>query len=160
MCKLLSVLSRMTTKPSSFFTNFHPFLPLLDFEKSPDQYYDDEPCLFWTIVGIASRRYAEDVTLMAALSPPFMDLLWKTIDSPPYTIWNVITLVMISAWPFPAMTMNHSKDVTFSAISLSMSKQIGVHRPKQAREFTSEWLQKKIDYLLTLRRAADCLEPR
>lgn len=121
--------------PYSFFEHYHHFLPLIDPLKGPDQLYEDHTCLFWVIISIASRRYTEDLTLLTALYKPVMDLVWKTIATPPHSIWMVSAMVLLVYWPFPAMTMNHNQGVTISAVALMAAQQVGLHRPKQANDF-------------------------
>ncbi|KAG5218280.1 C6 transcription factor (Leu3) [Trichophyton interdigitale] len=57
-----------------FFTYYHPFLPLLETQKTPEEYYDTSPLLFWTILAVASRRYQTDSSLLNALSGPVLRL--------------------------------------------------------------------------------------
>ena len=47
-----------------FFTQYHPLFPILDASLGPNDYYDSCPLLFWTIIVIGSRRYAEDPNVL------------------------------------------------------------------------------------------------
>ena len=126
----------LLTRIYSFFTLYHPFLPLLDPEKSPDDYYDSSTFLFWTIIIVAARRYSRDPLLLNALSGPVTRLLWTTIAEVPQNYIVVKALCIFCTWSLPISTS--SSDFTFmlSGLMMQISLQIGLHRPSHAQDFT------------------------
>ncbi|EGE01632.1 C6 zinc finger domain-containing protein [Trichophyton equinum CBS 127.97] len=119
-----------------FFTYYHPFLPLLEIQKTPDEYYDTSPLLFWTILAVASRRYQTDSSLLNALSGPVLRLVWSTLADVPQSYHVVKALALLCTWPFP--TSSTSTDPTFMLCGMmqQIALQIGLHRPSHAQDFS------------------------
>jgi hypothetical protein len=124
-----------------FFDHYHVFLPFLDPLKSPDHYYQSSRLLFWTIISVASRRYASDLTLMASLSTSVRRLMWSTLESVPQNHHDVKALCLLCTWPFPIS--NSSTDPTFmlSGTMVNLAMQIGLHRPSHAQDFAKFTVQ-------------------
>ncbi|KAF3483896.1 C6 zinc finger domain-containing protein [Arthroderma uncinatum] len=119
-----------------FFTYYHPFLPLLETQKSSDEYYDTSPLLFWTILAVGSRRYQTDPSLLNALSGPVLRLVWSTLADVPQSYHVVKALALLCTWPFP--TSSTSTDPTFMLCGMmqQIAMQIGLHRPSHAQDFS------------------------
>ncbi|KAF9884036.1 hypothetical protein FE257_002374 [Aspergillus nanangensis] len=66
---------RVTELFDLFFTFYHPFLPFLDREQTPDIYYNASPLLFWTIISVGARRYQTDNQLLNSLAGPVSRLV-------------------------------------------------------------------------------------
>ncbi|KAF9888417.1 hypothetical protein FE257_008695 [Aspergillus nanangensis] len=131
-----SILSQDET-PWRFFKYYHPFLPLLNPQKPPEEYHRRCPLQAWTIVCIASRRAPSEPGLLSALSGPFSRLLWSTITGVPQDYRVVKALCLLCTWPLP--TTSQRTDATFmlSGLMMQISMQLGLHRPVQAEEFTT-----------------------
>jgi hypothetical protein len=114
-------------------------LPFLDASLSPDQYFQSSPLLFWTIIGIASRRYVEDVTLFPILSGLVPKLMWEMITKPPYLITTAQAVIALCNWPFPVTSAWSDILITMSSIALSMAMQLGLHRPLNAQDFVRKF---------------------
>ena len=120
----------------SFFTCYHPFFPLLDSEKSADEYYQTWPLLFWTIVAVAARHDPYQPDLIRSISQPLSNLLWATLADVPQSYHVVKALCVLCTWPLPINST--SKDPTFMICGLMMqiAMQIGLHRPSHAQDFS------------------------
>ncbi|PLB39289.1 transcription factor domain-containing protein [Aspergillus candidus] len=120
-----------------FFKYYHPFLPLLNAQKPPDEYLRRCPLQAWTIICIASRRAPSEPGLLSALSAPFSRLLWSTITAVPQDYRVVKALCLLCTWPLP--TTSQRTDATFmlSGLMMQIAMQLGLHRPVQAEEFTT-----------------------
>ncbi|KAL2831234.1 hypothetical protein BDW59DRAFT_140721 [Aspergillus cavernicola] len=120
-----------------FFKYYHPFLPLLNPQKPPEEYLRRCPFQAWTIICVASRRAPSEPGLLSALSGPFSRLLWSTITGVPQDYRVVKALCLLCTWPLP--TTSQRTDATFMLCGLMMqiSMQLGLHRPVQAEEFTT-----------------------
>ena len=118
-----------------YWTEFHPYLPLLDRTKDPDDYFKESQLLFWTIVFVASRRDEANSERMKELRLPVMQLIYTTTSqsSPNYNI--VKGLCLICTWP--PHTNSTSTDPTFelAGIMMAMAMRLGLHRPSHARDF-------------------------
>ncbi|KMP04662.1 Zn(II)2Cys6 transcriptional activator [Coccidioides immitis H538.4] len=119
-----------------FFTFYHPFLPFLDRDKLPEDYFSTSPLLFWTIISVGARRYQSDATLLNSLAGPVMRLVWSTLADVPQSYHIVKALALLCTWPFP--TSSTSTDPTFMlcGMMMQMALQIGLHRPSHAQDFT------------------------
>ncbi|ANB15667.1 leucine-responsive transcriptional regulator LEU3 [Sugiyamaella lignohabitans] len=65
-----------------FVDKYHPFLPVVDVSRGPEQIYHLCPSLFWTIMAVASRRYDKDGELMMQLTPLLNSCLAEITISP------------------------------------------------------------------------------
>ncbi|KAL2812860.1 hypothetical protein BJX63DRAFT_421565 [Aspergillus granulosus] len=119
-----------------FFTYYHPFLPFLDREQSPEDYYTASPLLFWTIISVGARRYQADQTLLNALAGPVTRLIWSTIADVPQSYHHVKALCLLCSWPFP--TSSTSTDPTFMlcGLMIQVAMQLGLHRPSHTQDFS------------------------
>jgi transcriptional regulatory protein LEU3 len=119
----------------SFFENYYHFMEILDLSVLPDYYYNRSPLLFWCIISIAARRYDEDATLVANLSPCVTKLMWNTVSVRPHSRYTIQALLLISLWSFPTNTM--ATDQSFMMVSLAKcaAMQLGLHRPETVQDF-------------------------
>lgn len=124
------------TTVNSFFTLYHPFLPLLDPEKSSDDYFNASSLLFWIIIAVAARRYGPDPLLLNALSGPVTRLLWATIADVPQSYIVVKALCILCTWPLPISSTSSDPTFMLSGLIIQISLQLGLHRPEYAQDFT------------------------
>lgn len=124
------------TNISSFFDHFHPFLPLIDPSKSPDDYYETSPFLFWTLICIASRRYTPDATLGVPLAKALKVLVWEKVSEPPLSIANIQALLFLSMWPYNTMRMWTDSSMTHVNLAISSAMHTGLHRADHWQEFS------------------------
>lgn len=119
-----------------FFTFHHPFLPFLNPERTPDEYYTRSPLLFWTILTVGARHYGPDPGLFVSLTGPVQRLVWSTVSDVPQNYHIVKALILLCAWPLP--TSSTSTDPTFIMCGMMMqiALQIGLHRPTHAQDFS------------------------
>ncbi|PGH04009.1 hypothetical protein AJ80_08593 [Polytolypa hystricis UAMH7299] len=138
---------RVTELFSCFFAFYHPFLPFLDRDKPPEDYYSTSPLLFWTIISVGSRRYQTDPNLLNSLSGPVLRLVWSTLADVPQSYHVVKALALLCTWPFP--TSSTSTDPTFMLCGMMMqvAMQIGLHRPSHAQDFSKFRVELRDDEL-------------
>ncbi|KAJ5232179.1 hypothetical protein N7468_005135 [Penicillium chermesinum] len=118
-----------------FFTYYHPFLPFLDRQQLPEDYFNTSPLLFWTIISVGARRYQSDTTLFTSLAGPVTRLVWSTLADVPQSYHVVKALALLCSWPFP--TSSTSTDPTFMlcGMMLQVAMQLGLHRPSHIQDF-------------------------
>ena len=119
-----------------FFTLFHPFLPFLNPDRTPEMYYQRSPLLFWAIISVGARHYNAEEALYTCLSGPVSRLMWSIFAEVPQNYHVVKALVLLCTWPFP--TSSTSTDSTFMlcGIMMQIALQIGLHRPNHAQDFS------------------------
>ena len=121
---------------SSYFQIYHPFLPILEQDLSPDAFYEASPLLFWIVIAVASRRETVVRGLLSQLTAPFSRLLWSAIAEVPQSHNVAKALAIICTWPFPFKSSSSDPTLILSGIMMKVALQIGLHRPSHAQDFT------------------------
>ena len=119
-----------------FFDFYHPYLPFLDPGQPSEQYFEEHPLLFWAIIAVAARRYSGNLGLLASLSSPFTNLLWKTIGEVPNNYFVVKALCLICTWPFPTSTTSTDPTHVLGGVMMKAATGIGLHRPNNTQDFS------------------------
>lgn len=119
-----------------FFELYHPFVPLLDPYKAPDEYYDASKLLFWVVISIAARRYVPKETLFSSLAKPVTALIWKSVAEVPQSHNFVKALCLLCSWPFPVSSTSMDPTFIICGLAMHISMQIGLHRPSHTSDFT------------------------
>ncbi|KAL9099774.1 MAG: hypothetical protein Q9163_004773 [Psora crenata] len=120
----------------SFFTFYHPFLPILDQQRPPDDFYEASPLLFWVIISVAARRYTAIPTLLTSLAGSLNKLLWEQVAEVPQTYIFVKALCVLCTWPLPISSTSSDPTFMLAGLNLQVAMQIGLHRPSHAQDFT------------------------
>jgi hypothetical protein len=128
---------------SSFFRFYHPFLPLLDPGKSPEEYFRYSDLLAWTVICVASRRYSPEPGLLVSLSAPYSRLLWSTITGVPHNYHVVQALCLLCSWPLPTTSQRSDQTFMLNGLMMQIALQLGLHRPVQPEEFTTVRIEVK-----------------
>ena len=118
-----------------YFDRYHTFLPFLDCEKSPDEYYELSPILFWCIVAVASRRHTSHITLFTSLATPTTKLVWDNVAALPIPLHTIQALLLLCTWPFPHSSLWLEPTPIFCNIALTAAMQLGLHRPQSFGDF-------------------------
>jgi hypothetical protein len=119
-----------------YFDNYHPFLPLLDDTRSPDDVCNkDSKLLFWAIVSVAARHFAGDPELLRRLKEPLTDLIWRTIKTQP-NHHVVKALCLLCTWPLPARTTVNDPTFMLCGVMMQTAMQIGLHQPTHPQDFS------------------------
>ncbi|KAK4191778.1 hypothetical protein QBC35DRAFT_425380 [Podospora australis] len=121
---------------SQFFNFYHPFLPFLNPNQTPDQYYQQHPLLYWAIIAVASRRYNPGLNLLAKLSGPLTRYLWTTIGDVPQSYFVVKALCLLCTWPLPTSTTSSDPTHILCGVLMKIATGIGLHRPNHINDFS------------------------
>ncbi|KAI0592724.1 hypothetical protein F4775DRAFT_94744 [Biscogniauxia sp. FL1348] len=120
-----------------FFRSYHPFLPFLNENQSPDLYYQQHALLFWTIIAIASRRYSPKPSILHELSSgPLNRLLWSTVGDVPNSYFVVKALCLLCTWPLPTSTTTADPTHILCGVMMKAATGIGLHRPNHTQDFS------------------------
>ncbi|KAK5093661.1 hypothetical protein LTR70_009851 [Exophiala xenobiotica] len=119
-----------------FFKFCHPFLPFLNPERPPDEYYAKSPLLFWTILLVGSRHYSAEPHLFASLVRQVQTLTWSTLAEVPQNYHHVKALVLLCAWPLPCSSTSTDPTFMLAGMMMQVALQIGLHRPDHAQDFS------------------------
>ena len=119
---------------ASYFTFYHPFLLILDPEKSPEYYYETSQLRFWIIISVAARRL--NPSLLRDLAGPVSELLWKILAEVPQNYIIVKALCILCTWPLPIDSSSSDPTFMLSGLMMQIAMQIGLHRPSHTQDFT------------------------
>lgn len=119
-----------------FFEHYHHFLPFLEPSRTPHEYYDSSPLLFWSIIAVAARQYRADAALLTRLSPVLTDLLWTVIASSNMSTAHIQALLLLSYWQLPNVPLWTDKSLVLNNIALTSAMHLGMHRPGREDEYT------------------------
>ncbi|KAF7556641.1 hypothetical protein G7046_g6238 [Stylonectria norvegica] len=123
---------------NEFFAFYHPFLPFLNPQQSPDQYYQQHPLLFWSIIAVAGRRFSPQnaPNLLNNLSGPLTRFLWSTIGEVPSNYYVVKGMCLLCTWPLPTSTTTSDPTHILCGVMLKTATGIGLHRPNHIQDFS------------------------
>ncbi|KAH7319995.1 c6 zinc finger domain-containing protein [Stachybotrys elegans] len=123
---------------NEFWTFYHPFLPFLNPQHTPDQYYQQHPLLFWAVISVAARRFSPQnaPNLLSNLSGPLTRLLWSTIGEVPSSYYVVKALCLLCAWPLPTSTTTSDPTHILCGVMMKTATGIGLHRPNNIQDFS------------------------
>lgn len=123
---------------NEFFAYYHPFLPFLHPEQSPDQYNQQHPLLFWSIIAVAARRFSppDCPSLLTNLSGPMTRFLWTTIGEVPSNYHVVKAMCLLCTWPLPTSTTTSDPTHILCGVMMKTATGIGLHRPNHIRDFS------------------------
>jgi hypothetical protein len=125
-----------------YFRNYHFFLNVLDVERDPpDAIYKKSEVLFWTVLVVASRHFAEDTTLQQRLTAPYMELIKDTISKPPNNHYVVKALCLLCTWTPPVSSTTADMTFPLSGIMMKFAMQLGLHRPSHPMDFSRTRVQ-------------------
>ena len=119
----------------SYFTCYHPFLPILDSSRPPDDFYESSRLLFWVMISVAARRYRGIPALLTSLTPHLNKLLWEHVAEVPQTYLFVKALCVLCSWPLPISSTSSDPTFMLSGLNMHVAMQIGLHRPSHVQDF-------------------------
>ena len=123
---------------NEFFAFYHPFLPFLSPQQPPDQYHQQHPLLFWSIISVAARRFSppDCPGLLTNLSGPMTRYLWTTIGEVPSNYHVVKAMCLLCTWPLPTSTTTSDPTHILCGVMMKTATGIGLHRPNHIRDFS------------------------
>ncbi|KAG6201311.1 hypothetical protein E4U10_007715 [Claviceps purpurea] len=125
---------------NEFFAYYHPFLPFLNPQQPPEQYNQQHPLLFWSIIAVAARRFSpmDCRELLTNLSGPMTRFLWTTIGEVPSNYHVVKAMCLLCTWPLPTSTTTSDPTHILCGVMMKTATGIGLHRPNHIRDFSRE----------------------
>ncbi|KAL6246869.1 hypothetical protein RBB50_006176 [Rhinocladiella similis] len=111
-----------------FFAHYEPFIPgLFDPNVPPEEYYDQSPFLFWSIVATGARRYTQDPTLFQRVVSQVLQIALGTLFSQTNPIPSIEAVLILCLWPVPQNTMFHDSSHPLAGIAMQLAVQNGLH---------------------------------
>ncbi|KAI0902189.1 hypothetical protein F4806DRAFT_446033 [Annulohypoxylon nitens] len=109
-----------------YFEFYHPYMPIVRL-RDPNKCYDSGPFLFWTIIYIASRRYAKSPTLFPFLLDAVKKDAFSTITNWPLSLPSINALILLCTWIFPDVRFVNDPCALFTGAVMNAILQLGVH---------------------------------
>jgi hypothetical protein len=125
-----------------YFDHYHRFLPVLDpMKDQPDAVFEQSEFLFWTVIIIAARHFAEDPDLLLRLMSAYKDLVKDIIFKPPTNHYVVKALCLICTWPLPVSSTTNDITLSISGVMMKFAMHLGLHRPSHPMDFSRTRVQ-------------------
>ncbi|KAF1946022.1 C6 zinc finger domain-containing protein [Clathrospora elynae] len=118
-----------------YFTQYHPLFPILDASKEPNEYYENSPFLFWTIVVTGSRRYSEDPTILDRTSQYITQLAFCSMALRGSQIPVIQGLLILCTWRLPTNSMYKDMTHLMCGSAVHLATQIGLHIAGVGQDF-------------------------
>lgn len=125
-----------------YFAYYHQFLPFLNPQQEPEQYFVQSPLLYWAIISVAARRTKVIDNLLSSLAGPISRLLWITVGGVPSSHHAVKALCLLCTWPLPTSTTTSDATHILGGVMMKCATCIGLHRPRHTQDFT----RTRVDY--------------
>ncbi|OTB20489.1 hypothetical protein K445DRAFT_312947 [Daldinia sp. EC12] len=114
-----------------YFEHYHPYMPVVRF-RDPNKCYDTSPLLFWTIIYVATRRYAKSSTVFPFMLDSIKRDAYSAIANPPLPLPSINALILLCTWIFPEVRFVNDPCALFSSICMTATSQLGIHCGKGA----------------------------
>jgi Fungal specific transcription factor domain len=118
-----------------YFQEFHQFLPILERDFPPNEYYRRSKFLFWAIIVTACRNFPKDPTLLDSIGEKVLNLSLMSMRQA--TLPTIKGFLLLLTWPMPKRTVGGA-EVTYamSGSLIHMAMQIGLHIPTSSQDFS------------------------
>ncbi|KAI0166112.1 hypothetical protein GGR57DRAFT_496385 [Xylariaceae sp. FL1272] len=114
-----------------FFDCYHSYMPVVR-QRDPNKCFESCPFLFWTIIYIASRRYAKSSSLLPFLAEEIQKWALSSIVEMPLSLSTINALILLCTWIFPAVRFVKDYSVLFSSIMGTAALLLGIHTGRGA----------------------------
>lgn len=122
-------------KQCRFFRDYYSAIPVFDHDLSPDETYEQSPFLFWAIVFVGSRRYAQDPTLLGRLTARINSMALLSLESRSRPIETIKGLLLLCLWPIPLNTMHKDISQMLSSAAMHLAMHVGLHIAGRGQDF-------------------------
>ena len=120
-----------------YFTNYHPFFPLLDAEifHSPRTLLTASPLLFWLVIGLPARYYGDDPTIHFRLDPILRARITNAICTVPNSLLTLQALLISCVWPFSTSSLWSDPTWMICGLIMNVGLHMGLHHPANLKDF-------------------------
>ncbi|KAK5033047.1 Regulatory protein leu3 [Exophiala sideris] len=126
---------------ATYFEKYHPFLPILDSQRTNESCYETSPLLFWSIIGVAARQLQLEDNFLKQLGSELSQALWTTVASNTPSTQHVQAMLLLASWPLPDVRLWTDKSLTFTKMAMNLAMMMGMHRPGCEHEYSKDSAQ-------------------
>jgi transcriptional regulatory protein LEU3 len=109
--------------------------PILDASLGPNDYYNLSPFLFWTIIVIGSRRYADDPNVLDKSSQLITPLAFSSMALRSSPMPVIQGLLLLCTWRLPTNSMYKDMTHLMCGSAVHLATQIGLHIAGVGQDF-------------------------
>ncbi|KAJ3570263.1 hypothetical protein NPX13_g5788 [Xylaria arbuscula] len=115
-------------------TSSGPSLPrtLVVRYRNANRCYESCPLLFWTIIYVASHRYAKTKSLITFLSEEIRRQVFIALGEIPLSLSTLNAIVLICTWIFPGCRFHSDPSATLSSVTTNAALLLGLHTGRGA----------------------------
>ncbi|KAL2443702.1 hypothetical protein ABEF95_010789 [Exophiala dermatitidis] len=120
-----------------FFTNYHPFCPILPSQERFLDYSNPCPLLFWTVLVTALRSKPEHQPLYSTIAETVAAMAYDTVQPAAASFQAMQALLLLCQWPLP-FGKSQDPSHSFVALATNIGLRMGLHRPRHAGDFAAD----------------------
>ncbi|KAL2443695.1 hypothetical protein ABEF95_010702 [Exophiala dermatitidis] len=120
-----------------FFTNYHPFCPILPDQSRFLDYSNPCPLLFWTVLVTALRGKPEHQALYSTIAETVAAMAYDTVQPAAASFQAMQALLLLCQWPLP-FGKSQDPSHSFVALATNIGLRMGLHRPRHAGDFAAD----------------------
>ncbi|KAF2748722.1 C6 zinc finger domain-containing protein [Sporormia fimetaria CBS 119925] len=133
---------------TTYFTQYHALLPILDNTKTPNDYYEESKFLFWSIIVTGARRYTEDPRITRDVSQLITPLAFESMALRQTPIPVIQGLLILCTWRLPTSSMFLDITHVLCGAAVHLATQIGLHVAGVGQDFARQPLKKDQDQMV------------
>ncbi|OQV02769.1 Fungal specific transcription factor domain-containing protein [Cladophialophora immunda] len=111
------------------------YLPMDGSLMVPNECHQQSPLLFWTIVAVGSRKYADNPTLIILLGPKVSKLAKLALFAQEPVLLTIQAFLLLCSWPMPFEALSNDITPVLAGAVLQLATTIGLHVSGVGQEF-------------------------
>lgn len=96
-------------------------------QRDPNKCFESCPLLFWTIIYVASRRYAKSASLVPFLSEEIRRQVFAALGESPLTLFTMNAIILVCTWVFPRARFTSDPAAVLSTATANAALLLGIH---------------------------------
>ncbi|KAI8949929.1 hypothetical protein F4801DRAFT_590705 [Xylaria longipes] len=112
-----------------YFEFYHPYMPVVR-HRDPNKCFETCPLLFWTIIYVASRRYAKSTSLVPFLSEEIRGQVFAALGDIPLSLHTINAIILTCSWVFPGVRLLTDPSGVLSNATFNAALLLGIHTGK------------------------------
>lgn len=109
-----------------FFACYHPYMPVVRYHDA-NKCYESCPLLFWTVIYVASHRYAKTKSLITFLSEEIRRQVFIALGEIPLSLPTLNAIILICTWIFPGCRFHSDPSAMLSSVTTNAALLLGLH---------------------------------
>ena len=120
----------------SFLQRYNQHAPIFQRSPDPNECFAESKLLYWVMVSVGARKYADDPTLLTSIAPPLTELVGASVLSRKDPITTIQALALLCSWPLPFDSMGNDSTPLMAGVLLNSALAVGLHVVSPGRDFS------------------------